>query len=103
MIGIEEILGSSIQRKNYFERNLNKDKYDIYSGPLHIVTFLPRDINKLESDLWTLKMRKNLMNYYFMLSRPMYRNKFYLRAVLGNYNTNKKHLDELLKLLNLVK
>ena len=35
-----------------------------------------------------------------MLSRPKFKGKYFLRVVMGNYNTNESHIDELLKLLN---
>ena len=40
--GIEDILKSSIDRKVFFEKNLSIEKYEIYSGPLHIISFLPK-------------------------------------------------------------
>ena len=100
MQGIEDVLVSSIERKNFFENNLNKEKYDLYSGPLHIISFIPKGMSKNESDAWTFNTRISLMENNFMLSRPVFNNKYYLRAVLGNYNTSKANINELLKLLN---
>ena len=100
MQGIEDILSSSIDRRKFFENNINTDMYDLYTGPLHIISFLPKGMNKSESDKWTLNKRKSLMKNNFMLSRPLFKNKYFLRAVLGNYNTNKSDIDDLLKLLN---
>ena len=100
MHGIEDVLSSSIERKKYFEKNLNKEKYESYSGPLHIVSFLPKGMNKRESDAWTLKKRIFLMKNNFMLSRPIFKDRYFLRVVLGNYNTSKDHIDKLLKLLD---
>ena len=99
MQGIEHILNLSIERRKYFEKNLNKEKYEPYSGPLHIISFLPKGMNKIESDAWTLKKRNSLINNNFMLSRPEYKNRFFLRVVLGNFNTSENHINELLKLL----
>ncbi len=98
--GIEEVLSSSIERRILFENNLNKDLYDLYSGPLHIISFLPKDMNKNESDKWTENKRKSLMKKKFMLSRPLFKNRYFLRAVLGNFNTSEADIYELLKLLN---
>ncbi len=98
--GIEDVLSSSIERKKYFEKNLNKEKYESYSGPLHIVSFLPKGMNKRESDAWILKKRIFLMKNNFMLSRPIFKDRYFLRVVLGNYNTSKDHIDKLLKLLD---
>ena len=38
--GIEKILSLSIEKRKFLENNLNSDKYDICSGPLHIISFL---------------------------------------------------------------
>ena len=100
MRGIEDILNSSIERRIFFENNLNAEKYDLYSGPLHIISFLPKGMNKNETNSWTLNKRKSLMNKNFMISRPLFKNRYCLRAVLGNYNTSESHISDLLKLLN---
>ena len=100
MNGIKHVLNSSIERRIFFENNLSKEIYDLYSGPLHIISFLPKGMNKSESDLWTLSKRKTLLNNNFMLSRPLFKNRYFLRAVLGNYNTSKEDIKKLLKLLN---
>ena len=99
MQGIENVLNSSIERRKFFENNLNAKKYELCSGPLHIISFLPKGMNKSESDAWTLKKRISLMNNNFMLSRPLFKNRYFLRAVLGNCNTSKIHISRLLKLL----
>ena len=100
MQGIEEVLNSAIERRKFFENNLNTKIYDLYSGPLHIISFIPKGMNKNESDKWTLNKRKILMENNFMLSRPLFKNKYFLRAVLGNYNTSQIYINKLLKLLN---
>ena len=100
MQGIEDILNTSIERRKFFENNLNSEKYELCSGPLHIISFLPKGMNKKESDAWTLMKRKSLLNNNFMLSRPVFKNKYFLRVVFGNYNTDESHINELLKLLN---
>ena len=98
--GMENILKSCIEKRKFFESKLNKNKYDTYSGPLHIISFLPKGMNKIDSENWTLNTRKELMKNNYMLSRPIFKNKYFLRAVLGNYNTNKSHINDLIKLLN---
>ena len=100
MKGIEEILKSSISRKDYFINNIIINKFNIYSGPLHIVSLLPKDMIPKESDKWTQTKINKLMKNNFMLSRPKFKGKYYLRAVMGNYNTKESHIEELLKLLN---
>ena len=98
--GIEEILKSSIKRKDYFINNISKNKFDIYSGPLHIVSFLPKGLEPQDSDAWTQSKFNELMKNNFMLSRPKYKGKYHLRAVMGNYNTKDSHIEELLRLLD---
>ncbi len=98
--GIEDILKSSIDRKAYFEKNLSSKKYEIYSGPLHIISFLPKGISLEDSNSWTKINRIKLLNNNYMLSRPELNGKYFLRAVMGNYNTSESHIRDLLKILN---
>ena len=98
--GIEDILKSSIKRKDFFIKNINKNKFDICSGPLHIVSFLPIGLDTKESDAWTQTKVNELMKNNFMLSRPKFKGKYYLRAVMGNYNTKDSHIEELLRYLD---
>ena len=98
--GIENILKSSIKKKDYFIKNISKNKFDIFSGPLHIVSFLPKGLEPKDSDAWTKFKVNELRKNKFMLSRPKIKGKYYLRAVMGNYNTKESHIEELLSLLN---
>ena len=98
--GIEEILKSSIKRKNFFIENISKNKFDIYSGPLHIVSFLPKGLNTKDTDLWTLTKINELIKNNYMLSRPKFKGKYYLRVVMGNYNTQDSHIEKLLQFLD---
>jgi len=100
LTGIEEILKSSIKRKNFFLKTISKNKFEIYSGPLHIVSFLPKGLEPKDSDAWTQSKVKELRKNKFMLSRPKFKGKYYLRAVMGNYNTKASHIEELLRLLD---
>ncbi len=99
LAGIEEILKSSIKRKNFFLKTISKNKFEIYSGPLHIVSFLPKGLEPKDSDAWTQSKVNELRKNKFMLSRPKFKGKYYLRAVMGNYNTKESHIEELLRLL----
>ncbi|WP_288262914.1 aminotransferase class V-fold PLP-dependent enzyme [uncultured Prochlorococcus sp.] len=98
--GIEDILKTSINRKEFFIHNICKNKFEIYSGPLHIVSFLPKGLNPKDSDIWTQNKVNELMKHNFMLSRPKFKGKYFLRAVMGNYNTNESHISKLLNFLN---
>ena len=98
--GIENILKSSIKRKDFFIKNICKNKFDIFSGPLHIVSFLPKGLDPKDSDAWTQTKVNELRKNKFMLSRPKFHGKYCLRAVMGNYNTKESHIEELLRLLD---
>jgi len=98
--GIEKILKSSIKRKDFFVKNISKNKFDIYSGPLHIVSFLPKKLTTKDSDAWTQTKVNELMKNNYMLSRPKFKGKYYLRVVMGNYNTKDSHIEELLRFLD---
>ena len=98
--GIENILKSSIKRKDFFVKNISKNKFDIYSGPLHIVSFLPNKLEPKDSDAWTQTKVNELINNNFMLSRPKFKGKYFLRVVMGNYNTKDSDIEELLRLLD---
>ena len=100
MKGIEDILKSTIERKKFFVDNFNKNKFEIYSGPLHIVSFLPKGLTPKDSDIWTQNKIDELMKNNFMLSRPKFKGKYFLRVVMGNYNTMDSHIEELLRLLD---
>jgi len=98
--GIEDILKSSIKRKDFLLKNISKNKFEIYSGPLHIVSFLPKGLAPKETDSWTKTKINELMKNKYMLSRPRFKGKYFLRVVMGNYNTKESHIEELLKLLD---
>ena len=98
--GIENILKSSIRRKDFFIKNISKNKFDIYSGPLHIVSFLPKKLKPKDSKKWTQTKVDELMKNNYMLSRPKFKDKYFLRVVMGNYNTQESHIEDLLRLLD---
>ena len=98
--GIEDILKSSLNRKNFFIENINKDKFEIFSGPLHIVSFIPKGLQPKDSNLWTKNKVNELIKKNFMLSRPKFKGNYYLRVVMGNYNTSETHIKALLNLLD---
>jgi len=35
-----------------------------------------------------------------MLSRPKFKGRYFLRVVMGNYNTKESHIEELLRFLD---
>jgi len=98
--GIEKILNESLLKKSKFIEKLDENKFNIYSGPLHIVSFIPKNMDTKESNNWTFKAKNFLFEKNFMISRPFYKGKFYLRIVFGNFNTTLQHILELSDLLN---
>ena len=98
--GIEKILEESLLKKSIFIEKLDKNKFEIYSGRLHILSFLPKEMNANESNNWTLRAKNLLLEKNYMISRPFYKGKYYLRIVFGNFNTTAKHISELTNLLN---
>ncbi len=98
--GLERILKDSLLKKSKFIEKLNKNKFEIYSGPLHIVLFLPKKMDVEDSNNWTLKAKNLLLEKNYMISRPYYKGKFYLRIVFGNFNTTALHISEITNFLN---
>ena len=98
--GIEKILLESIKRKRYLESIIDSSKFEIISGPLHLLAFTPINFNSTETCDWSQKTRKSLLKSKFMLSRPNYGDKYYLKVVLGNPNTTFYDLKYLAKLIN---
>ncbi len=98
--GIEKILKDALLKKSLFIEKLDQNKFEIYTGPLHIVSFLPKRMNTEESNNWTLKAKNLLLKKNYMISRPFYKGKYYLRVVFGNFNTNAIHISELSNFLN---
>jgi len=100
MDGIEKILNESLLKKSIFIEDLDANKFEILSGPLHIISFLPKNMNAEESNNWTLKAKNLLLEKNYMISRPFYKGKYYLRIVFGNFNTKAIHILELTNFLN---
>jgi len=98
--GIEKILKESLLKKSIFIEKLDKNKFEILSGPLHILSFLPKNMITEDSNNWTLKAKNLLLEKNYMISRPIYKGKYYLRIVFGNFNTKASHITELTDLLN---
>ncbi len=98
--GIEKILKDSLFKKSLFIERLDDNKFEVYSGPLHIVSFLPKRMNTKESNNWTLEAKNFLLKKNYMISRPFYKGKYYLRIVFGNFNTTALNISELTKILN---
>ncbi len=98
--GIQKILLDAIKRRSYLESIIDSSKFKIISGPLHLLAFTPNNYNSSQACDWSIKTRNYLLASKFMLSRPMYGEKYYLKAVLGNPNTQFEDLNLLANIVN---
>ena len=98
--GIEQILLDSIKRRCYLESIIDSSKFKIISGPLHLLALTPINYTSIQASDWSIKTRNCLLANKFMLSRPIYGDRYYLKAVLGNPNTKFDHLKILANLIN---
>ena len=97
---IEKILLDSIRRKSYLESIIDTSKFKIISGPLHLLALTPINYTSSQAYKWSIKTRNSLLANNFMLSRPMYGDRYYLKAVMGNPNTKFEDLNLLANLIN---
>ncbi|WP_320676641.1 pyridoxal phosphate-dependent decarboxylase family protein [Prochlorococcus sp. MIT 1300] len=98
--GIKQLLEGAIDRRVYLEERIDLSCFNLVSGPLHLVAFSPSNFDEHQSSQWSFSTRQTLLDNDLMLSRPVYRNRHYLKAVLGNPHTQITHLDELAKTIN---
>ena len=98
--GIEKLLLNAIKRRSYLESIIDSSKFKIISGPLHLLVLTPKNYNSSQASYWSIKMRRSLLHNKFMLSRPFYGDRYYLKAVLGNPNTKFEDLKKLADLIN---
>ena len=98
--GIEKILLDSIERRTYLESLIDPSKYKKLSGPFHLLAITPINYSTAQASDWSIKTRDSLLKNKFMLSRPFYQDRYYLKAVLGNPNTKFEDLKLLANLIN---
>ncbi|WP_320664353.1 pyridoxal phosphate-dependent decarboxylase family protein [Prochlorococcus sp. MIT 1223] len=98
--GIESLLQNAIDRRRYLQTLIDESNFEIASGPLHLIALTPKKLDKELSSSWSIKTRKDLLDNNFMVSRPLYKERYYLKIVLGNPHTSKTHLNELSEILN---
>ncbi len=98
--GIKTLLDDALNRRAYLHKKLDKSKLRVITGPLHLLAVSPINGDKKMSEYWTITKRDSLLDQNFMLSRPLYKNRYYLKAVMGNPHTTLSHLDELAEILN---
>ncbi len=100
LAGIEDILNSSIEKRVIFENFLDINKFKITTGPLHIISFIPKGYGQEKLEKWTFDVQKYLKKNNFMISRPVHKRKYLLRVVFGNFNTKKTDIKKLANLIN---
>ncbi len=98
--GIKILLDKALERRLYLNSKIDHSKLEVISGPLHLLAITPVDFSKHESEEWSNTTRKKLLEHDFMLSRPQYKGKSYLKAVMGNPHTKFHHIDQLADILN---
>ena len=98
--GITSVLENSIARKKYFLEQLDSTTFNIKTGPLHLTSFSPKNLSNDEAAIWANKTKHLLLQNKFMLSRPFYNKRYYLKAVFGNPHTQSSHIDILSKIIN---
>jgi len=89
----------SIKRRCYLESIIDSSKFKIISGSLHLLALTPINYSSSQASEWSVKTRNSLLAKKFMLSRPLYGDKYYLKIVMGNPNTK---FDDIKLLANLI-
>jgi len=98
--GVQILLDQAIKRKSYLQKKLDCSKLKVLSGPLHLIAVTPKNLDNSAASKWSVDMRQKLLDENFMLSRPLYDGRYYLKVVLGNPHTKCSHLDKLSEVLN---
>ncbi|QEY33355.1 aspartate aminotransferase family protein [Synechococcus sp. RSCCF101] len=98
--GIEAVLRGALERRRTLERQLDATSLQIAGGPLHLLAVTPRHLPPEGAERWAEQTRRVLLERHLMLSRPHYRGRSWLKAVLGNPYTDAGLLTELAELLN---
>ncbi len=98
--GIKQLLDQSILRRNYLEQKIEPSKFNLLSGPLHLIAMTPKGLDDNAAAAWSVLTRKFLLEKKLMLSRPIHEGRYYLKAVTGNPHTSLELLERLAILLN---
>ncbi|MCP9916156.1 pyridoxal-dependent decarboxylase [Cyanobium sp. ATX-6F1] len=97
--GIEAVIDGAIERRRLLERRLQPLELELLGGPLHLLAFTPIGIDRDQAERWSLRTRQRLLEDQLMLSRPLYRGRHHLKAVLGNPHTQELHLNSVAKVV----
>lgn len=96
MEGIAAVLEGAISRQEHLQCLLAVDgRLQLRAGDLHLLAFTPKHHDAAAAERWSLCTRQRLLSEQLMLSRPLYRDRHHLKAVLGNPHTQPHHLDRL--------
>jgi sulfinoalanine decarboxylase len=97
--GIEAVIDGAIERRRLLERKLQPLELELLGGPLHLLAFTPTGVDRDQAERWSTRTRQRLLEDQLMLSRPLYRGRHHLKAVLGNPHTQDVHLNSLAKVV----
>ncbi len=94
--GIAAVLDGAIGRRLLLQQLLAVDpRLEQCSGDLHLLAFSPVGADAAAAEGWSRQCRQHLLREHLMLSRPHYRGRRHLKAVLGNPHTQATHLERL--------
>ena len=94
--GIDTLLERAIDRRQQLQQLLAlQPGLALVGGPLHLLAFTPANASAAQAEAWSQHTRQCLLDAQLMLSRPFYGGRFHLKAVLGNPNTGREHLERL--------
>ena len=91
---------AGLELKNNIQEFLISKKFDVISGPLHLIACTPKNLDDSSAVRWSIETKKYLLKNNFMLSRPHHNGRYYLKAVMGNPHTTKIYIEQLVDLLN---
>jgi L-2,4-diaminobutyrate decarboxylase len=98
--GIAAVLDGAISRRQTLQRLVAAEpRLQLLPGELHLLAFTPAQGDAAAADRWSLQCRQRLLSEQLMLSRPHYRGRRHLKAVLGNPHTQDAHLERLAAIL----
>ena len=88
MTGINSLLNAAVERRERFQQSLDAQALDLLSGPLHLLTCVPKDADSDRSERWSARLRQRLLDEQIMVSRPHYRGRHHIKVVFGNPHTS---------------
>jgi L-2,4-diaminobutyrate decarboxylase len=98
--GIAALVDGAIERRRRLHTLLAADdRLLLCSGPLHLLAFRPANLDPEATERWSADTRSALLAEQIMLSRPQYRGRHHLKAVLGNPHTRSIHLEKLARVV----